>query len=265
MAFKLPRGVDRAGGGAGDLYRPDKGFDFFPGDAPGAEQSGDGTSHVQDGGLHPDPGPASVQDQVYPVPQLVPDVFRPGGAEAAEGVGAGGGYRAGGKGDEFPGRRMIRQPDRHGGKPRGGQIRHRPALGEDQGQGPGPEPPAKEAGFFPGPPLQGIQVRRQFKPLKPGDVDDQGIKPGPVFDLKNPGQGSGVKPVGSKAVDGFRGKGDQQPRFERLRGQGDIGIGDRKDPHQSPLKPAPVFKEKQHPQGDEEHPPPGKGIGVGVI
>jgi hypothetical protein len=208
---------------SGSLNRAYQGFKLFPGDPPKAEQPGPFVRQIQYRGFHPDPGRPAVKDNIDLISKLIPDMFRPGGGEAAKKIGAGGGYGPGRQADKHLGYGMIRKADRRSGQAAGSQIRYFSLFRQDQGKGAGPKSP-QLVQPLPRPGAQGGKIRRQFQVLRGGDVNDQGIETGPPLYLKDPGQGGGIEGVSPQAVDRFRRKGRQTPGADKLGGSPDISL-----------------------------------------
>ena len=111
---------------------------------------------------------------------------------------------------------MIGDADANRGQSRGDEVGHRLPLRKQNRQRPRPErfgQSQRDGRYLSDKVVEITQAR---------DVNDQRVKVRPLFGLEHPRNGKLVFGIGPQAIHGFRGKGDESPLAQRLRGQTDI-------------------------------------------
>ena len=195
----------------------------------GAQQPGRRHRQVDDGGLHPHRTRPAVHDTVDLAVHVLRHVACRGGAGPPGGITAGGRHRHTGSLDDGPCHRMIRTAHTHRLKPAGSLQGNNLPPGQDHGQRPRPEPLRQTVGrlrYLPAVPLQ---------PVRPRDVQDQGVVLGAALGLKDPAHRSGVQPVGPQAVHRLGGDAHQAAGAEQVRGGLDVLLGEALCLHPFPL------------------------------
>ena len=206
-------GVALAGLGDGLSERR---FQLLAGDGAGAQQARLFVGEAENRRFQPDPAGTAVQDEVDPRAQACRHMGGGSRAEAAGGIGAGGGHR--------PVHRLEQRPrDRMGRKPQGEALEagaaetrdpaFRPA-GQHQGQRARPE--ARRQGL-----RTAVEHRLRRRRLDLGQVHDQGVEARPRLGGEDPGDGPLLGGVGPQAVDRLGRKGDEAAGGEALDSLGD--------------------------------------------